>query len=103
MYIHTPTLLEWDWGDGDLCAKGRSMEKRNHSSGTPNPLSQNDLDQLWEDFRTLHRSLDEKTERLRRSQDTELIRRAEEAGAAVQRLEWEMARYRAKQEKDFSR
>ena len=76
------------------------MEKRNHLKGGKSDLSRADLDQLWEDLRNLHRSIDETTQILRQLTDTELIRRAEEAGAAVQRLEWEMARYRAKQEKD---
>jgi hypothetical protein len=50
---------------------------------------------LYEEIQQLHRSVDEKTALLREmlGPEAELVRRAEEAGAALHRLEWALERF----------
>lgn len=64
-------------------------------SGT---ASVSEIEYIAREIATLHRFLDEKTKFLKAFDcaEGELARRAEEAGAALQRLEWELTRFQSK-------
>lgn len=60
-------------------------------------LAISEIDHIAHEIATAHRLIDEKTELLRKlcRAESEVVRRAEEAGASLQRLQWELDRITA--------